>query len=188
MQNQDSWFQILLVKLVTFIFGTRPEAIKLAPVIKAFKEEKSIQTRVINTGQHKEMVQPIMDIFDLKEVVNFDVLGRCKSLEQTTSLILSELGNFFDELRPDLVFVQGDTITAFAGALSAFFKNIPVAHVEAGLRTESIFSPFPEEANRRMISQLTSLHFAPTKLASDNLLKNGIKKNIFVSGNTVVDP
>ena len=173
--------------LISFVIGTRPEAIKMAPLILEFKKSKSIKTNIILSGQHKEMVQPIMDIFELKEDINFDVLGRCKSLEQTTSLILSELGNFFDELRPDLVFVQGDTITALAGALCAFFKNIPVAHVEAGLRTESIFSPFPEEANRRMISQITSLHFAPTKLASENLLKNGIKKDIFVSGNTVVD-
>ena len=173
--------------LISFVIGTRPEAIKMAPLILEFKKSKSIKTNIILSGQHKEMVQPIMDIFDLREDINFDVLGRCKSLEQTTSLILSELGNFFDELRPDLVFVQGDTITALAGALCAFFKNIPVAHVEAGLRTESIFSPFPEEANRRMISQITSLHFAPTKLASENLLKNGIKKDIFVSGNTVVD-
>ena len=173
--------------LISFVIGTRPEAIKMAPLILEFKKTKRIKTNIILSGQHKEMVQPIMDIFNLKEDVNFDVLGKCKSLEQMTSLILSELDNFFDKLRPDIVFVQGDTITAFAGALSAFFKNIPVAHVEAGLRTESIFSPFPEEANRRMISQLTSLHFAPTKLASENLIKNGIKEDIFVSGNTVVD-
>ena len=173
--------------LISFVIGTRPEAIKMAPLILEFKKTKRIKTNIILSGQHKEMVQPIMDIFNLKEDVNFDVLGKCKSLEQMTALILSELDNFFDQLRPDMVFVQGDTITAFAGALSAFFKNIPVAHVEAGLRTESIFSPFPEEANRRMISQLTSLHFAPTKLASKNLIKNGIKEDIFVSGNTVVD-
>ena len=173
--------------LISFVIGTRPEAIKMAPLILEFKKTKRIKTNIILSGQHKEMVQPIMDIFNLEEDVNFDVLGKCKSLEQMTALILSELGNFFDKLRPDMVFVQGDTITAFAGALSAFFKNIPVAHVEAGLRTESIFSPFPEEANRRMISQLTSLHFAPTKLASENLIKNGIKEDIFVSGNTVVD-
>ena len=173
--------------LISFVIGTRPEAIKLAPLILEFKKEKIIKINIILSGQHKEMIQPIMDIFSLKEDVNLNVLGRCNSLEQTTALILSELDIFFDELKPDMVFVQGDTITAFAGALSAFFKNIPVAHVEAGLRTESIFSPFPEEANRRMISQITSLHFAPTKLAYDNLLKNGIKKDIFVCGNTVVD-
>ena len=173
--------------LISFVIGTRPEAIKMTPLILEFKKNKRIKTNIILSGQHKEMVEPIMDIFNLKEDVNFDVLGKCKSLEQMTALILSELDNFFDKLRPDMVFVQGDTITAFAGALSAFFKNIPVAHVEAGLRTESIFSPFPEEANRRMISQLTSLHFAPTKLASENLIKNGIKEDIFVSGNTVVD-
>jgi len=173
--------------LISFVIGTRPEAIKLAPLILEFRKSKKIKTNIILSGQHNEMIQPVMDIFNLEEDVNFDVLGRSNSLEQTTSLILNELSNYFDKIKPDLVFVQGDTITAFAGALSAFFKKIPIAHVEAGLRTKSIFSPFPEEANRRMISQLTSLHFAPTELAYENLLKNGIKKDIFISGNTVVD-
>ena len=173
--------------LISFVIGTRPEAIKLAPLILEFRKSKKIKTNIILSGQHNEMIQPVMDIFNLEEDVNFDVLGRSNSLEQTTSLILNELSNYFEKIKPDLVFVQGDTITAFAGALSAFFKKIPIAHVEAGLRTKSIFSPFPEEANRRMISQLTSLHFAPTELASENLLKNGIKKDIFISGNTVVD-
>ncbi len=173
--------------LISFVIGTRPEAIKLAPLILEFRKSKKIKTNIILSGQHNEMIQPVMDIFNLEEDVNFDVLGRSNSLEQTTSLILNELSNYVDKIKPDLVFVQGDTITAFAGALSAFFKKIPIAHVEAGLRTKSIFSPFPEEANRRMISQLTSLHFAPTELAYENLLKNGIKKDIFISGNTVVD-
>ena len=173
--------------LISFVIGTRPEAIKLAPLILEFRKSKKIKTNIILSGQHNEMIQPVMDVFNLEENVNFDVLGRSNSLEQTTSLILNELSNYFDKIKPDLVLVQGDTITAFAGALSAFFKKIPIAHVEAGLRTKSIFSPFPEEANRRMISQLTSLHFAPTELAYENLLKNGIKKDIFISGNTVVD-
>ena len=173
--------------LISFVIGTRPEAIKLAPLILEFRKSKKIKTNIILSGQHNEMIQPVMDVFNLEENVNFDVLGRSNSLEQTTSLILNELSNYFEKIKPDLVFVQGDTITAFAGALSAFFKKIPIAHVEAGLRTKSIFSPFPEEANRRMISQLTSLHFAPTELAYENLLKNGIKKDIFISGNTVVD-
>ena len=173
--------------LITFVIGTRPEAIKMAPLILEFRKSERFKINIILSGQHDEMIRPIMDFFKLKEDVNFKVLGQCNSLEQTTSLILNELSNYFDKYIPDIVFVQGDTITAFVGALSAFFKKIPVGHVEAGLRTESIFSPFPEEANRRMISQLASLHFSPTKLASENLLKNGIKKNIFVSGNTVVD-
>ena len=173
--------------LITFVIGTRPEAIKMAPLILEFRKSERFKINIILSGQHDEMIRPIMNFFNLKEDANFNVLGQCNSLEQTTSLILNELSNYFDKNIPDLVFVQGDTTTAFAGALSAFFKKIPIGHVEAGLRTESIFSPFPEEANRRMISQLASLHFSPTKLASENLLKNGIKKNIFVSGNTVVD-
>ena len=173
--------------LITFVMGTRPEAIKMAPLILEFRKSERFKINIILSGQHDEMIRPIMNFFKLKEDANFKVLGQCNSLEQTTSLILNELSNYFDKNIPDLVFVQGDTTTAFVGALSAFFKKIPVGHVEAGLRTESIFSPFPEEANRRMISQLASLHFSPTKMASENLLKNGIKKNIFVSGNTVVD-
>jgi len=173
--------------LISFVIGTRPEAIKMAPLILEFRKLNRIKINIILSGQHNEMIQPVMDIFNLEEDINFNVLERSNSLEQTTSLILNEISNYFDQINPDLVFIQGDTITAFAGALSAFFKKIPIAHIEAGLRTESIFSPFPEEANRRMISQLTSLHFAPTKLASENLLKNGIKNDIFVSGNTVVD-
>ena len=173
--------------LITFVIGTRPEAIKMAPLILEFRKSERFKINIILSGQHDEMIRPIMNFFNLKEDANFNVLGQCNSLEQTTSLILNELSNYFDKNIPDLVFVQGDTTTAFAGALSAFFKKIPIGHVEAGLRTESIFSPFPEEANRRMISQLASLHFSPTKMASENLLKNGIKKNIFVSGNTVVD-
>ena len=173
--------------LISFVMGTRPEAIKLAPLILEFKKFKKIKINIALSGQHEDMIKSVMDIFDLKEDINLNILKRSISLDQSISLILSELSVFFDDLKPDIVFVQGDTITAFAGALAAFLKSIPVAHIEAGLRTENIYSPFPEEANRRMISQLTRLHFSPTKIAYENLINNGINKDVFISGNTVVD-
>ena len=173
--------------LISFVLGTRPEAIKLAPVILEFKKFENVRINIALSGQHKDMIKSVMDMFDLKEDINLNILKRSSSLDQSISLILSELSIFFDDVKPDIVFVQGDTITAFAGALAAFFKSIPIAHVEAGLRTESLLFPFPEEANRRMISQITSLHFSPTKIAFENLKNIGINKNVFISGNTVVD-
>ena len=173
--------------LISFVLGTRPEAIKMAPLIWEFKRSEKVKIKIILSGQHDEMVKPVMDLFELKEDINLNILKRSISLDQSISLILSDLSQFFDTQKPDIVFVQGDTITAFAGALASFFKKIPVAHVEAGLRTKSIYSPFPEEANRRMISQITSLHFPPTKVAFENLRNNGIYKDVFISGNTVVD-
>tara|TARA_Y100001978_G_scaffold79849_1_gene71525 strand:- start:2802 stop:3920 length:1119 start_codon:yes stop_codon:yes gene_type:complete len=173
--------------LISFVLGTRPEAIKMAPLILEFKKFEKVKIKIILTGQHDDMVRSVIDFFELKEDINLNILKRSTSLDQSISIILSELSISFDDEKPDIVFVQGDTITAFAGALAAFLKKIPVAHVEAGLRTESIYSPFPEEANRRMISQITSLHFPPTKIAFENLQNNGINKNVFISGNTVVD-
>tara|TARA_B100000212_G_C27366289_1_gene530487 strand:- start:803 stop:1927 length:1125 start_codon:yes stop_codon:yes gene_type:complete len=173
--------------LISFVLGTRPEAIKLAPLILEFKKNEKVKINIVLSGQHEDMIRSVMDMFDLKEDINLNILRRSISLDQSISLILSELSIFLDDIKPDIVFVQGDTVTAFAGALAAFLKRIPVAHVEAGLRTENIYSPFPEEANRRMISQITSLHFPPTKIAFKNLSNNGINKNVFISGNTVVD-
>ena len=171
----------------TFIMGTRPEAIKLAPVIKTFQECESFEVKIILSGQHEEMVSEVMRIFDIKADANFNTLKRCNSIDDLTSEIIKELSKIYKKQKPDIVFVQGDTTTALAASLSAFFNKIPIAHIEAGLRTENIFSPFPEEANRRIISQISTLHFAPTKLAVTNLAKNGIKDNVFNSGNTVID-
>ena len=164
--------------LISFVLGTRPEAIKLAPLILEFKKNEKVKINIVLSGQHEDMIRSVMDMFDLKEDINLNILRRSISLDQSISLILSELSIFLDDIKPDIVFVQGDTVTAFAGALAAFLKRIPVAHVEAGLRTENIYSPFPEEANRRMISQITSLHFPPTKIAFKNLSNNGINKNV----------
>ena len=173
--------------IASFILGTRPEAIKLAPVIKKFKENKEFDVKIILSGQHDEMVSQVMNLFNIEADVNLKTLDKCNTIDELISEIIKELGRLFCLEKPDIVFVQGDTTTALSGALSAFFNKIPVAHIEAGLRTDNLFSPFPEEANRRIISQVSSFHFAPTKFALDNLINNGITKNVFNSGNTVID-
>ncbi|MAV79616.1 MAG: UDP-N-acetylglucosamine 2-epimerase (non-hydrolyzing) [Flavobacteriaceae bacterium] len=172
---------------VLFLIGTRPEAIKLAPVILAFKKSNLFSVKIVLSGQHDEMIRPVMDFFNLKEDANFNIIKTTNTLEEITSKILKDLNIYIGKVKPNMVFVQGDTNTAFSGALSAFFNKVPIAHVEAGLRTNNIYSPFPEEANRRMISQIATLHFPPTKTSYNNLLKSGINKNIYISGNTVVD-
>ena len=174
-------------KLITFVIGTRPEAIKLAPVILAFRKSDKFRIRVILTGQHQMMVRQVMDFFKISEDKNLNIMKDKQSLSYITSSTLNKLEEEFNNNKPDLVIVQGDTNTAFAGGLSAFYFKIPVGHVEAGLRTDDKYQPFPEEVNRRMISEYATLHFAPTQMAKENLLSAGIKENIYVTGNTVVD-
>ncbi len=173
--------------LISIIVGTRPEAIKLAPVVLAFRKEKFIKTRLILTGQHSEMVKHVINIFNLKPDLDLEIMKTKQSLTYITSKTLEGLENEFQENKPNLIIVQGDTSTAFSAALAAFYEKIPVAHVEAGLRTENLMEPYPEELNRRLISQISSLHFAPTDLCRDNLLRSGIIKDIEVTGNTVID-
>ncbi len=174
-------------KLLTFVFGTRPEAIKMAPVIKKFKRSSNFEVEIVLTGQHDELLKPVMDYFKLKEEINFKCMHKGQSLDEITTKILTNLTDYLNHKTPSLIFVQGDTTSAMASAIAAFYKKIPVVHIEAGLRTDDIYSPFPEEANRRIISQLATLHFTPTKLAYENLKNNGISNNVFISGNTVVD-
>ena len=173
--------------MFTIIIGTRPEAIKLAPLISLFKNNKNFKTRVVLTGQHRELVKQVMDLFDLKEDINLNLMLVKQSLNYIISESLKQLKIEFSKNKPDLVFVQGDTNTAFAAALAAFYQEIPVAHIEAGLRTNDLFNPYPEEGNRRLISQIAKLHFAPTEIAKKNLLDSGVKENIEVTGNTVID-
>ena len=173
--------------LISIIIGTRPEAIKLAPLVLAFRKEKLINTRLILTGQHSEMVKNVIDIFGLRADLDLGIMKTKQSLTYITSKTLEGLKIEFQENRPNLVIVQGDTTTAFSAALAAFYEKIPVGHVEAGLRTENLMDPYPEELNRRLISQIASLHFAPTDLCRDNLLSSGVKNNIEVTGNTVID-
>jgi len=174
-------------KLVTFIMGTRPEVIKLAPLIIVFKKSKKIKVRVVLTGQHKEMAKDVMDLFHLKEDLNLSIMKSSQSLNYISVSILNGLKSEFLTNRPDLVLVQGDTTSAFISALAAFYEGIKIAHVEAGLRTNNLLSPFPEEANRRLISQIATINFVPTKNCLENLKKEGIHKNVFLTGNTVID-
>ncbi len=174
-------------KSVTFIIGTRPEAIKLAMVIKEFDNSKFFKIRVVLTGQHKEMVNEVLDIFRIKANNNLEVMVHNQSLNYVVSETIRKLNDELMAFPPDLIFVQGDTSSALAGALSAFHLKIPIAHIEAGLRTDDLNEPFPEEANRRLISQIATIHFSPTKKASENLNKSNILKRTFVVGNTVID-
>ncbi|MEB3321624.1 MAG: UDP-N-acetylglucosamine 2-epimerase (non-hydrolyzing) [Synechococcaceae cyanobacterium] len=173
--------------LVTIVLGTRPEAIKLAPVIRAFRCAAGFRTRVVLTGQHREMVSQVMTLFDLTADHDLALMAPNQTLTHVTCAALEGLREEFGRHPPALVLVQGDTTTAFASALAAFYERIPVGHVEAGLRTHDLFDPFPEEANRRLISQLTLLHFAPTARAADNLRASGVVGEIHTTGNTVID-
>ncbi|MEB3181051.1 MAG: UDP-N-acetylglucosamine 2-epimerase (non-hydrolyzing) [Nostocaceae cyanobacterium] len=174
-------------KRVSIILGTRPEAIKLAPVIQQFQNSSDFDTQVILTGQHREMVEQVMQLFNLKADENLEIMLPQQSLSDITYRSLRGLELWLRESQPDIVLVQGDTTTAFAAALAAFYQKIPVGHVEAGLRTDDLFNPYPEEANRRLISQLCQLNFAPTPLAVENLNRSGIMGEIHLTGNTVID-
>jgi UDP-N-acetylglucosamine 2-epimerase (non-hydrolysing) len=175
------------VPLVTIVLGTRPEAIKLAPVIRAFQASDAFRTRVVLTGQHREMVSQVMELFALRADVDLALMAPRQTLTHVTCAALQGLKQEFEQFRPDLVLVQGDTTTAFASALAAFYEQVPVGHVEAGLRTDDIFDPYPEEANRRLISQLALLHYAPTPVSAANLRASGVVGEVLVTGNTVID-
>lgn len=169
------------------VFGTRPEVIKLAPVIFETKK-RGIENIVCSTGQHRQMLDQMVGLFDISVDVELDVMTPGQTLEQITSRVIERISLEYDKVKPDVVIVQGDTTTAFVAALAAFYKQIPVAHVEAGLRTDNRYDPFPEEINRRLISQIANYSFAPTDLARKNLLRDGVVEDtVTVTGNTVVD-
>lgn len=172
---------------VTIVLGTRPEAIKLAPVIQEFRACSALETRVVLTGQHREMVTQVMDLFQLTADQDLDLMAPRQTLTHVTCAALQGLRDDFQAFPPQLVLVQGDTTTAFAAALAAFYEQIPVGHVEAGLRTDNLLDPFPEEANRRLISQVAQLHFAPTQRSQANLEASGVVGRVMVTGNTVID-
>ncbi len=172
---------------VSIVLGTRPEAIKLAPVIQAFQAAADVRTRVVLTGQHREMVAQVMELFGLTADRDLALMAPKQTLTHVTCAALQGLKQEFEQHRPDLVLVQGDTTTAFASALAAFYEQIPVGHVEAGLRTDNLLDPFPEEANRRLISQLALLHFAPTAVSARNLAASGVVGETITTGNTVID-
>ena len=174
-------------KNIVFIIGTRPEAIKLACLINLFKKNKKFNVKVILTGQHIELVNSVMDIFKIKPDVIFSALKESKNLSESFSVILKNLQDEFLNSRIDFVFVQGDTTSALVGALASYYNRIPIGHVEAGLRTNSLYEPFPEEGNRRLISQITDLHFAPTQKSFDVLKDSKVGGDIYITGNTVID-
>jgi UDP-N-acetylglucosamine 2-epimerase (non-hydrolysing) len=176
------------MRKILFIFGTRPEAIKLMPVIKKFKETPDFETKICVTAQHREMLDQILNFFVMHCDYDLNIMKENQSLFDVTSDSLRGLGPVLEECMPDLIFVQGDTTTAFVGALAGFYKKIRIAHIEAGLRSGNKLSPFPEEINRVLVSQIADYHFAPTEQAKRNLLREGVPESkIFVVGNTVVD-
>jgi UDP-N-acetylglucosamine 2-epimerase (non-hydrolysing) len=170
------------------VFGTRPEAIKMAPLILAFKQSAGLEPIVVVTAQHRAMLDQVLGQFGITPDFDLDILRPGQSLAKVTTRALQALNRVMGQVRPDMVMVQGDTTTSFVGALAAFYHRVAVAHVEAGLRTGNAFSPYPEEINRRLTSQLTALHLAPTPGARDNLMREGIPSDsIVVTGNTVID-
>ena len=175
---------------IAFVFGTRPEAVKLIPLIKELKENRNFVCFTINTGQQKEIILQILESFNMEKLIDFNlnIMKKNQSLAKLASLTVSELEKIYTLINPNAVIVQGDTTTAFAAAVSAFYQKIPVFHVEAGLRAHNLNSPFPEEFNRVSIDDISSLYFAPTEWAANNLLKeNKNSSNIFITGNTIVD-
>jgi UDP-N-acetylglucosamine 2-epimerase (non-hydrolysing) len=176
------------MKKILFVFGTRPEAIKMAPVIKAFEDEKIFDTKVCVTGQHRQMLDQVLDIFNIKPDYDLNIMERGQDLFDITANVLSGMKNVLSEYSPELVLVHGDTSTTSATAIAAFYQKIKVGHIEAGLRTGNIYSPWPEEVNRQISGVIANYHFAPTTTSMENLLKeNKNKENILVTGNTVID-
>ena len=176
------------MKKVLLVFGTRPEAIKMAPLVKAFEKESSIETKVCVTAQHREMLDQVLDMFDIKPDFDLNIMKSGQDLYDITSKVLLGLRDIFEEFKPDIVLVHGDTTTCSSASLAAFYSKIKVGHIEAGLRTHNIYSPFPEEANRLITGVLANYHFSPTTTSRDNLLKENKNPNdILVTGNTVID-
>ena len=176
------------MKKILLVFGTRPEAIKMAPLVKALNKENSVEVKICVSGQHDEMLEQVLDIFDIIPDYNLKIMKENQDLFDITSNILIKFRDILKEYIPDIVLVHGDTTTAYATALSSFYEEIPIGHVEAGLRTYNIKSPFPEEFNRQSIGLISDLHFAPTEVARDFLIKeNKNKDKVFVTGNTGID-
>lgn len=174
------------LKVMT-IFGTRPEAIKMAPLVKELESRPEFESYCCVTAQHRQMLDTVLDIFHIKPQFDLDIMEDRQTLSTITSKCLLGLEEVFQQVRPDLVLVHGDTSTTFAGALAAFYQQISVGHVEAGLRTGDKYSPFPEEMNRSMVGRLADLHFCPTETTRRNLAAEGIARGVFVTGNTVID-
>lgn len=173
---------------VLTIFGTRPEAIKMAPLVKALEQSPAYETRVAVSAQHREMLDQVLDLFNIKPHHDLNIMQHGQTLTQVTSRVLNGLEKIILEEQPDIVLVHGDTTTTFVGALASFYQQVPVGHVEAGLRTCNKYSPFPEEMNRQLTGVLADLHFAPTRQAAQNLRAENVPgEKIYITGNTVID-
>jgi UDP-N-acetylglucosamine 2-epimerase (non-hydrolysing) len=177
-----------VAKKIAVFMGTRPEAIKMAPVIRALQQADGLEPIVVSTGQHREMLQQVIDLFEIKVDHDLAVMQPNQTLASLTARLITRIDELLDQVKPDMALVQGDTTTVLATALACFYRKIPTGHVEAGLRTGNIWSPFPEEANRKLAAPLITLHFPPTEFGRQNLLKEGIPDDrITVTGNTVID-
>lgn len=173
---------------IMIVFGTRPEAIKMAPVIDALKKEPCFETKVCVTGQHRQMLDQVLSLFKITPDFDLNLMRAAQDLTDITQSVLIAMRELLAQWRPDLMLVHGDTTTSMAASLAAFYQRIPVGHVEAGLRTDDIYMPWPEEMNRRVVDSLSSIHFAPTETAKANLLRDGTSaESIYVTGNTVID-
>lgn len=176
-----------MIKVLS-IFGTRPEAIKMAPLVKELESRGEIKSIVCVTAQHREMLDQVLTTFDIKPDYDLNIMKQGQTLTDITTRALNGLDKVIKECKPDIVLVHGDTTTTFAGALAAFYNQVAIGHVEAGLRTYDKYSPYPEEMNRQMVDSMTDMYFAPTKLSKENLLKENIDESkIYVTGNTVID-
>lgn len=176
-----------MIKVMS-IFGTRPEAIKMAPLVKELERREEIESIVCVTAQHRQMLDQVLETFDIKPDYDLNIMKDGQTLGDVTTRALNGLEDVIKEVKPNIVLVHGDTTTTFAGALAAFYNQVDVGHVEAGLRTNDKYSPFPEEMNRQMVSCMADMNFAPTKLSADNLLKENRKKeSIYITGNTAID-
>lgn len=176
-----------MIKVMT-IFGTRPEAIKMAPLVKELENRKEIESVVCVTAQHREMLDQVLEVFDIKPDYDLNIMKKGQTLSEITSRVLMGLEEVIQKEKPNIILVHGDTTTTFAGALAAFYNNVDIGHVEAGLRTWNKYSPFPEEMNRQMVDRMSDMYFAPTEVSKNNLLEENIDINkIYVTGNTAID-
>ena len=175
-------------KKIMLVFGTRPEAIKMCPLVNELKKRKHLQTIVCVTGQHRQMLDQVLDTFNVVPDYDLSIMKQGQTLFDITTSILEKIKAVLEEVNPDFVLVHGDTSTTFVTALACFYLQIPVGHVEAGLRTYDIYSPYPEEFNRQAVGIISRYNFAPTKMAADNLIREGKNPDsIFITGNTVID-
>jgi UDP-N-acetylglucosamine 2-epimerase (non-hydrolysing) len=178
---------IKTIKIIS-VFGTRPDTIKMAPLVNLLDKDKDIDHIVCVTGQHREMVNEILQIFEIYAKYDLNIMREGQTLEYVTSSVLTKFSEVLEKEKPDMILVHGDTNTCFSAALAAFYKKIPIGHVEAGLRTADIYSPYPEEFVRRTVDSIATLYFCPTKNNADNLIKeNADKEKIYITGNTVID-